>query len=135
MPLEIAVLRWRQREAREERDVVAEEEPLEIRVNAESLTVTMRTPGNDFELAAGLLLAEGLIRDPSDILVIKHDVDPSNPQPENTVLTAIKPNDDPLAQAASERRFFSSSSCGVCGKKDLASVRCFAQPLQDSRFR
>ena len=132
MPGDIPVLRCSRDKVVEERDEVAIEEPLEIRVNAESLTVTMRTPGHDFDLAAGLLYAEGLIAAAGDILVMKGDMDPANPDRENTLLTAIKPND---AGPHSPRGFLSTSSCGVCGKKDLAAIRCFVPPLLNDDFR
>jgi FdhD protein len=135
LPGELSVVRWSGETAAEARDAVAVEEPLEIRVNAESLAVTMRTPGHDFELAAGLLYAEGLIGGASDLLVVKRDADPCNPDRENTLLTAIKPWDAATARSASERSLLATSSCGVCGKKDIASTRCLAPPLPDSGFR
>src|ERR1051326_7751089 len=76
---EVSILRCHGDRAEEALDAVAVEEPLEIRVNGESLAVTMRTPGNDEELAAGLLFAEGLVTGPADILVIKPDPDHGNP--------------------------------------------------------
>src|SRR3712207_1661949 len=91
-------------------DEVAVEEPLEIRVGGEALAVTMRTPGHDEELALGFLHGEGLIRElreagpPADLAV-------------NTVEVA-----GPLARRPDRRSFFTSSSCGVCGKGALEEV-------------
>jgi FdhD protein len=132
---EVTIIRCSGGKTEEARDRVAVEEPLEIRVNAESLAVTMRTPGHDFELAAGLLYAEGLIAAASDLLVMKQDADLANPDRANTVLTAIKPWDSASARLASERSLLATSSCGVCGKKDIASTRCLAPSLADTEFR
>jgi FdhD protein len=135
VPADIQIVRYDRDKAVEVRDVVAVEEPLEIRVNAESLTVTMRTPGSDFDLAAGLLYAEGLIGSAADLLVMKQDLDPNNADRENTLLTAIRPYDTAAARAVGERNFLSASSCGVCGKKDIASTRCHVSPLPDTEFK
>jgi len=135
MPDDIPVWRCSGGSVAEVRDSVAIEEPMEIRVNAESLAVTMRTPGDDFDLTAGLLFTEGLIHSQSDLIVMKRDADPENPDRENIVLTAIKPCDTPGARSTGERTFLSSSSCGVCGKKDLASIRTLTTPIPASEFR
>src|SRR5947199_7831321 len=85
-------------------DVVAVEEPLEIRVDGAPLTVTMRTPGHDEELALGFLLGEGLIDAP-------RAAGPSAGLEANVVEVA-----GPLLRDPGDRRFYTSSSCGVCGK-------------------
>ena len=99
------------------RDEVAIEEPLEIRVDGEALAVTMRTPGEDEELAAGFLAGEGLITGPGDVA----EVGPTKELEANVVdvRTAHGLTRDP----ADERRFHMSSSCGVCGKGALEHVR------------
>jgi FdhD protein len=132
VPGRVTIQRRQGDRSRNDEDVVAVEEPLEIRVNAESLTVTMRTPGHDFDLAAGLLFAEGLIGSADQLLVMKHDTDLANPDSENTLLTAIKPNE--AARTPGGRSFASTSSCGLCGKMDIASIRCLAPPLPESPF-
>jgi FdhD protein len=91
-------------------DAVAVEEPLEIRVDGAPLAVTMRTPGHDEELALGFLLGEGLIDRP-------HASGPSASLEANVVDVA-----GPLRRAPGERRFYTTSSCGVCGKGALAEV-------------
>ena len=97
-------------------DVVAVEEPLEIRVDGEPLAVTMRTPGHDEELALGFLFGEGLIDGPraagltEDFAV-------------NTIEVA-----GPLAGDPGARRFYTTSSCGVCGKGALEEVAVHAEP-------
>src|SRR4051794_17166924 len=102
------------------RDEVAIEEPLEIRVDGEALAVTMRTPGEDEELAAGFLAGEGLIARPADI----EQVGPSADLAANVV--EVRTRSGLRRDAAGERRFYLSSSCGVCGKGALEHVRQFA---------
>jgi FdhD protein len=98
-------------------DEVAVEEPLEIRVDGEPLAVTMRTPGNDEELALGFLYGEGLITEPrragltADFAV-------------NTVEI-----EGPLARDVAARSFYTTSSCGVCGKGALEEVAIHAPVL------
>src|SRR3954470_13718569 len=100
-----------------ERDELAVEEPLEIRVDGEPLAVTMRTPGEDEALAAGFLAGEGLVAAPNDVV----EVGPSEDLAANVVdvRTRAGLRRDPSA----ERRFYLSSSCGVCGKGALEFVR------------
>jgi FdhD protein len=98
-------------------DVVAVEEPLEIRVDGVPLVVTMRTPGHDEELALGFLYGEGLIDAP-------HHSGPTVDFAANTVEVA-----GPLARDPGERRFYTTSSCGVCGKGALEEVAVHSPPL------
>jgi FdhD protein len=98
-------------------DVVAVEEPLEIRVDGVPLVVTMRTPGNDEELALGFLYGEGLIDAP-------HEAGPTGDFAANTVEVA-----GPLTRDPGERRFYTTSSCGVCGKGALEEVAVHSPPL------
>src|SRR3712207_2536684 len=103
-------------------DEVAVEEPLEIRVDGRPLAVTMRTPGHDEELALGFLHGEGLIDGPR----------PAGPPPDlaaNAVDVA-----GPLSReldGADARRFYTTSSCGVCGKGALEEVAVNAPQLPD----
>jgi len=101
-------------------DAVAVEEPLEIRVAGAALAVTMRTPGHDEELALGFLLGEGLILGP-------REAGPPADLAGNTVEVA-----GPLEREPSRRSFFTSSSCGVCGKGALEEVAVHADPLPDA---
>jgi FdhD protein len=97
-----------------ERDEVAVEEPLEIRVDGEPLAVTMRTPGHDEELALGFLHGEGLIDGP-------RPVGPSRDLAANVVEVS-----GPLVRQPGSRRFYTTSSCGVCGKGALEQVAVHA---------
>ncbi len=91
-------------------DTVAVEEPLEIRVDGEPVAVTMRTPGHDEELALGFLYGEGLIDRP-------HAAGPTEDLANNTVEVA-----GPLLRELAARRFYTTSSCGVCGKGAIEEV-------------
>src|SRR5437588_5655410 len=98
-------------------DDVAVEEPLEIRVDGRALTVTMRTPGHDEELALGFLYGEGLIDAP-------RAAGPTDDFAANTVEVA-----GPLSRDPGERRFYTTSSCGVCGKGALEEVAVHSAPI------
>ncbi len=100
-------------------DDVAVEEPLEIRVDGRPLTVTMRTPGHDEELALGFLYGEGLIDGP-------RDAGPTEDFAANIVEVA-----GPLTRDPGERRFYTTSSCGVCGKGALEEVAVHSAPLRE----
>jgi FdhD protein len=100
-----------------ERDAVAIEEPLEIRVDGRPLSVTMRTPGHDEELALGFLFGEGLIDGPRPAGLTEDFA-------ANTIEVA-----GPLLRDPGERRFYTTSSCGVCGKGALEEVAVTSAPL------
>src|SRR3954451_5602668 len=105
-----------------ERDELAVEEPLEIRVDGVPLAVTMRTPGEDEELAVGFLAGEGLIRGQDDVAEVGPTADfAANVVDVRTVAGLLR---DP----SGERSFYLSSSCGVCGKGALEYVRQWAPP-------
>jgi FdhD protein len=98
-------------------DQVAVEEPLEIRVDGRPLAVTMRTPGHDEELALGFLFGEGLIGGP-------RTAGPTEDLAANTVDV-----EGPLNRDPGERRFYTSSSCGVCGKGAIEQVAVDSPPI------
>ena len=100
-------------------DQVAVEEPLEIRVDGAPLAITMRTPGHDEELALGFLYGEGLIDGP-------HEAGPTEDFAGNTVEVT-----GPLTRDPSARNFYTTSSCGVCGKGALEEVAVASAPLPD----
>ncbi|TXI36401.1 MAG: formate dehydrogenase accessory sulfurtransferase FdhD [Mycobacterium sp.] len=105
-------------------DNLVVEEPLEIRVDGTPVTVTMRTPGADFELAQGFLLTEGLIGGREDVAQIRYcrgaDVDGANSY---NVLDVTLATGVPAPVLDVTRNFYTTSSCGVCGKASLEAVR------------
>ncbi|GAB3695042.1 formate dehydrogenase accessory sulfurtransferase FdhD [Saccharopolyspora tripterygii] len=109
-------------------DTLAAEEPLEIRVNGKPLSVTMRTPGHDVELAHGFLLTEGVITDREQLATARY-CDSPGPDGRNTynVLDIVLAPDVPMPDASVERNFYTTSSCGVCGKAALDSVKLRTQ--------
>ncbi|WP_432133897.1 formate dehydrogenase accessory sulfurtransferase FdhD [Streptomyces sp. bgisy154] len=108
-------------------DTLVAEEPLEIRLNGRSLAITMRTPGDDFALAAGFLVSEGVLATASDVLNIVYcagaTVDGSNTYNVVDVTTAPGVR---LPDFALERNVYTTSSCGLCGKASLDAVRTTA---------
>jgi FdhD protein len=105
-------------------DALAAEEPLELRVDGASLAVTMRTPGHDVELAHGFLLTEGVIGAREDVSTARYcdSVDDSGRNTYNVLDVALAPGVPPPDDSV-ERRFYTTSSCGVCGKASLDAVR------------
>jgi len=108
-------------------DVVAVEEPLEIRVQGRSVAVTMRTPGHDRELAAGFLLTEGIIRDRRDVIEILHCR--AAAAPDNTLNVFLSPSLK-VDFAQLTRHVFATSSCGLCGKASIESVHQHFPPVE-----
>ncbi len=124
----VQILRRRdQSKPKREKDFLACEEPLEIRVRGASVAVTMRTPGHDAELAAGFLLTEGLIHKRSDVAAIVHCKVAA--APENT-LNVFLPESVPVNLARLTRHVFASSSCGLCGKASIESVHQHFPPVK-----
>lgn len=113
---------------RKRTDTVAVEEPLEIRVNGHSVAVTMRTPGSDFELAAGFLFTEGIVSKRDAIAGISYCAKPQNYNIVNVALTV------PFDPTRFSRHVYTSSSCGICGKASLELVRA-ACPAKVEPFR
>ena len=109
-------------------ETLAVEEPLEIRVNGAPVTVTMRTPGSDFELAQGFLLTEGVIGGRDDLLTIRYcggrGEDAANTYNvlDVTLAAGVKPPDLDVT-----RNFYTTSSCGVCGKASLEAVQLISR--------
>ncbi|WP_419801000.1 formate dehydrogenase accessory sulfurtransferase FdhD [Mucilaginibacter sp.] len=107
-------------------DFLAAEEPLEIRLGygpaqnrvQKSISVTMRTPGNDFELAIGFLFTEGIIENSGQVASVKH----CNGLNENVVRVALIDSLE-LDMSKLERNFYTTSSCGVCGKSSIDAVK------------
>jgi FdhD protein len=105
-------------------DKLAAEEPMEIRVNGRPLTVTMRTPGGDFDLAVGFLVSEGVVHSADDVTSVRYcagaTADGGNTY--NVVDVGLAAHVPP-PDASLERSFYTTSSCGLCGKASLEAVR------------
>jgi FdhD protein len=113
-------------------ETLAVEEPLEIRVNGTAVTVTMRTPGSDIELAQGFLLTEGVIVHRDDVLTVRYcrasGDDGAIPQANtyNVLDVTLAPGVEPPGLDVT-RNFYTTSSCGVCGKASLDAVRSISR--------
>jgi FdhD protein len=103
-------------------DTLVAEEPLEIRVDKRPLAVTMRTPGDDLDLALGFLLTEGVIRSTDDVRSAVLCAGDQTPNTYNVVDVVLSPG-VPAPQTDPTRNFFTTSSCGVCGKASIDAVR------------
>lgn len=102
---------------RHEEDTLAVEEPLEIRVGGKGLSITMRTPGSDVDLAAGFLFSEGIVARREQVLEVTESKD-GNPNIISIELSA----EDLIQPLESQRSFVMTSACGVCGKESLDAL-------------
>lgn len=116
-------------------DLVAVEEPLEIRVGGRSVAVVMRTPGHDRELAAGFLVTEGVIRHRDDVLdLVRCAPDRADAaESRGNVLDVLLAPGTAVDWERLTRQVFTSSSCGVCSKASIAAVQMQFPPLPASR--
>ncbi|MEX2496907.1 MAG: formate dehydrogenase accessory sulfurtransferase FdhD [Woeseia sp.] len=121
-------------------DDVAVEEPLEIQVSsltpggsaAKSISITMRTPGDDAELAVGFLFSEAIIKSAADVASVEHCGAPAPDTGYRNVIRVELQPDVPLDLDRLERHFYTTSSCGVCGKSSLEALRVTGQrPMTD----
>ncbi len=112
-------------------DLAAAEEPLEIRLHGKPFAVIMRTPGADRQLAAGFLLSEQVIRSPDDLGAVEHCRHPDHPDVHNVVdVYLVGAAAAKLTEHLEERRnIMTSSSCGLCGRVTIESLRSHATPL------
>ena len=148
--VETSIVKINGRTSREVQDSLAIEEPLEIQLvygaggarETKSISVTMRTPGNDFELAAGFLMTEGVVRDPNDIeRIVPAATRPSNEADsasmasswQNAVRVELAP-DVPVSIANLQRNFYTTSSCGICGKASLLALQTVCPPRVKNSF-
>jgi FdhD protein len=129
------VSEWDDGKARRKDDYLAAEEPLEIRIGCEPLSVTMRTPGDDLELAAGFLFTEGLIQRREQIVKLESATGDADSKRGNVVEVQLAPEVAPDFEKM-RRHFFAASSCGICGKASIDSVRSrlLQAPNADFRF-
>jgi len=118
------VLRLSPEGTKRRQDALAAEEPLELRVGGKALAVTMRTPGHDVELAHGFLLTEGVIGAAADVSTARYcdSVDDQGRNTYNVLDLALAPGVEP-PDIGVERNFYTTSSCGVCGKAALDAVK------------
>lgn len=111
-------------------DLVVVEEPLEIRIlhgpandrKKSTLSVTMRTPGHDFELAAGFLFTEGVISHADDIKVVRHCEDVDQPEALHNIVIVELQESTVFDEEKLKRNFYMTSSCGVCGKASIEAI-------------
>lgn len=114
------VTEWAEGSARTMQDWLAAEEPLEIRIGDAALTVTMRTPGHDLELAAGFLLTEGVIESADQIAEIRAGQAEAG---KNCNVVQVELRDVAFDSEEMRRNFFAASSCGICGKASIDAIR------------
>ena len=129
--LEHATLQWRALSFRSGRDLLAVEEPLEIRLAGRRFTVTMRTPGHDEELVAGFLFTEGFVSAGNEISEIRR-VRGSAGRPEANVIDVILQVPVEDLRERLQRNFAMTSSCGLCGKTSIEAIERRIAPLSRS---
>ncbi len=117
-------------------DTLVVEEPLEIRVGGRALAVTMRTPGDDIDLVHGFLLTEGVIRSADDVAVARYCAGSVDGENTYNVLDVTLADGVPPPAPGVERTFYTTSSCGVCGKASIDAIRTLtAFPVADDPVR
>jgi FdhD protein len=156
---EVAMQRMNGSALRQDRDFLATEEPLEIRVEGHNIAIVMRTPGEDHELAAGFLVTEGLLHTVSDLVDIRHEYHCLFPardasglrldsnetatgkeasrtglemnRSDGNVINVKLKNPEALDLKKLTRHVFTSSSCGICSKSSIEAVRQQFPPIED----
>jgi len=128
------VSEWDDGKVRRKDDYLAAEEPLEIRVGENPLSVTMRTPGHDVELAAGFLFTEGIIQRRDQIVSLESQPHNEKTNRGNLVEAVLAAESTPDFEKM-RRHFFAASSCGICGKASIDSVRSRALQPPNPDFR
>ena len=114
-------------------DQLAGEEPLEIRIGGTPLTVMMRTPGHERELALGFLFGEGIIRSAADVAGIRVLPNGEHPDLENVIDVDLAP-DAPGVDRRWQRNFLAASSCGLCGVSSIEAIHQSAPPLPEDHL-
>jgi FdhD protein len=157
---EVSVQRYVAEDGHPESDLLAVEEPLELQLGygpadqrkVKSVSVTMRTPGHDFELVAGFLMTEGIVGDSAEIDHIGYVVGRAQEaapaeeepvlrdlvlpyQPERNIVRVELAPDVTVSMANLERNFYTTSSCGICGKASLLALRTVCPPRSANRLR
>ena len=124
------VLRYGAEESTRADDQLAAEEPLEIRIGQQPLTVMMRTPGHERELALGFLFGEGIVRSASDVAGVEVVPNGEHPDIENVLEIHLRP-EAPGVDRRWQRNFLAASSCGLCGVSTIEAIHQAAPPLPD----
>ena len=127
------VAEWSDGELRRVDDYLAAEEPLEIRLNGAPLTVTMRTPGHDLELAAGFLFTEGIVERGDQIQSLEFGQTEREEAGGNIVEATVSGN--ACDSERLQRNFFTASSCGICGKASIDAIRARGLRAPNPEFR
>ena len=109
-------------------EMLVVEEPLELRIEGKTAAITMRTPGDDLDLAAGFLFTEGVIDGWDDVAAMAQLDDPADPRG-NAVHVRLAAGVPALRARAADRALFATSSCGVCGKASIAGLLAAHPPL------
>ena len=126
----VQAVRWEGAVSRPGVDPLVVEEPLEIRLGDRPVAITMRTPGDDFELAAGFLFTEGILTNPAQVGAIAFCDDEENPHRSNIVQVLPSEGAQPPGEGW-QRSFYTTSSCGICGRASIEAVRCATARLDD----
>lgn len=124
------VTAWEDGELHSDTDTLAAEEPLEIRINGVPLTVTMRTPGHDRELAAGFLWTEGILKSAAELRSVEAI---SQNGKSNRIEVQLEDSDFEASEL--RRNFFAASSCGICGKASIDAIRTRGLRAPNPEFR
>ena len=104
---------------------------MEVRIHGEPFAVIMRTPGRDHDLVAGFLLSEQIVRGPDEISLIRHCTDPETPDLKNVVDVTLQGAIAP-ERIRERRQVVTSSSCGLCGRVTLDSLRAEGPGIDDA---
>ncbi len=115
-------MEWAAGQAEQALDLVAREEPLELRVGGVAIAVVMRTPGHDEELARGFLLGERIVARSEQIVSIRHCTTVDAAEAEDNILLIRLADEVELDLASLRRNLYTTSSCGVCGKASIAAA-------------
>lgn len=124
----VPIVRWENGVVTETTDELSPEEPLEIRVNGRAVSVTMRTPGHDAELAAGFLLTEGVITSAGQLESVEHC---RHSEEGNVLNVQLRPGAAVDFERLS-RHVFASSSCGICGKATIDALMSKSAPIEST---
>ena len=131
------IRRYKENSFLDDQDLLVQEEPLEIRLrygkpdfrSEKKVSVTMRTPGNDFELVTGFLFTEGIIHRPEDVTGIRYCLQVQSELEEGNVVILELGTNVEWDAALLERNFFMASSCGVCGKASIENIILKCKPI------